>query len=139
MREFEFKGEEQIMEFAEEVAQSLEKGDVLALIGELGVGKTTLTKYIAKYLGVKETVKSPTFNIVSEYLSGALPLYHFDVYRMKNYDDVFESGIEDYFEKDGVCIIEWADMIGDILPDKTKCIFMEYGLREGERIYKCTF
>lgn len=139
MREFTVKCEDEVAKFAEEVAKKLNKGDVLALIGELGAGKTTLTKYIAKYLGVKDTVKSPTFNIVSEYLSGRVALYHFDVYRMKNYDEVFESGIEEYFLKDGVCIIEWADMIADILPDKTKCIFIEYGLKEGERVYKCTF
>ncbi|MFR8519893.1 MAG: tRNA (adenosine(37)-N6)-threonylcarbamoyltransferase complex ATPase subunit type 1 TsaE, partial [Emergencia timonensis] len=108
-------------------------------IGDLGTGKTTLTKYIAEGLGVAETITSPTFTIVCEYHSGRLPLYHFDVYRLENADDLFEIGAEEYFYAGGVSVIEWADQVAEILPDDTKCIFIEYGEREGERIYKCTF
>ena len=122
-----------------EIASQLEPNDVLALIGDLGTGKTTLTKYIAKGLGIKEMITSPTFTIVSEYKTGRLPLYHFDVYRLESTDEIFETGVEEYFDMGGVCIIEWADMIAEILPDRTKCIFMEYGEEEGTRIYKCTF
>ena len=131
--------------FGMELAEDLAPGDVLALMGDLGAGKTTLTKYIAKGLGVTETVTSPTFTIVNEYLSGRIPLYHFDAYRlgsddhMHHSDAIFETGIEEYFYKDGICVVEWAEYIEEILPDNTKCIFMEYGEEEGERIYKCTF
>lgn len=114
-------------------------GDIIAMIGDLGTGKTTLTKYIAKGLGISEVITSPTFTIVNEYRSGRLPLFHFDVYRLEDSAEIFETGIEEYFYMNGVCIVEWADMIAELLPDTTKCIFIEYGDKEGERIYKCTF
>ena len=76
---------------------------------------------------------------MSEYHSGKLDLYHFDVYRLDSSEDLFEIGAEEYFYAGGVCIIEWADRIAEILPDDTKVIFIEYGEEEGERIYKCTF
>lgn len=139
MREIVIGSEKDTEKLGQEIADSLKPGDVLALIGDLGTGKTTLTKYIAKGLGIKEMITSPTFTIVSEYDSGRLPLYHFDVYRLEGAEDMFETGIEEYFDKGGVCIVEWADMIAEILPDDTKCIFMEYGNKEGERIYRCTF
>lgn len=139
MREIVIGSEKDTEKLGQEIADSLKPGDVLALIGDLGTGKTTLTKYIAKGLGIKEMITSPTFTIVSEYDSGRLPLYHFDVYRLEGAEDMFETGIEEYFDKGGVCIVEWADMIAEILPDDTKCIFMEYGDKEGERIYRCTF
>ena len=82
---------------------------------------------------------SPTFTIVSEYRSGRLPVFHFDVYRLESSEELFEIGAEEYFHAGGVCIIEWADRIADILPDETICVFMEYGEQEGERIYQCTF
>ena len=109
------------------------------MVGELGTGKTTLTKSIAKGLGIKQMITSPTFTIVSEYYGGRLPLFHFDVYRLSNEDEAFEVGVEEYFDKGGVCIIEWADIIAGILPDDTKCIFLERGKTDGERIFKCTF
>ena len=84
-------------------------------------------------------ITSPTFTIVCEYHSGRLPLYHFDVYRLSQGEDLFEIGAEEYFYKGGVSIVEWADQAAEILPDDTLCIFMEYGENEGERIYKCTF
>ena len=139
MREVVIRNEKDTERLAAEIAQALQPGDVLALIGDLGTGKTTLTKYIAKGLGIRDMITSPTFTIVSEYKDGRLPLYHFDVYRLEGQDQVFETGVEEYFDMDGVCIIEWADMIAEILPDRTKCIFMEYGEEEGTRIYRCTF
>ena len=84
-------------------------------------------------------ITSPTFTVVCEYRSGRLPLYHMDVYRLENAGDIFESGIEEYMDGEGVCIIEWADMVAEILPDDTICVFMEYGEKEGERIYRCAF
>lgn len=139
MREVLIKNEEDTRVFGHQLAESLKVDSVVALIGDLGTGKTTLTKYIAEGLGVKETITSPTFTIVSEYHSGRLPLYHFDVYRIEDADDLFEIGAEEYFYAGGVSIVEWADQVAEILPDDTLCIFIEYGQREGERIYKCTF
>lgn len=139
MRENIIRNEEETRSFGHELAKALKPNDVVALIGDLGTGKTTLSKYIAEGLGVKEMITSPTFTIVCEYHSGRLPLYHFDVYRVDDPDTLFEIGAEEYFYAGGVSIVEWADMVAEILPDETLCIFIEYGEKEGERIYKCTF
>lgn len=133
------KNEADTAEFGKELADELKAGDVLGLIGDLGTGKTTLTKYIAEGLGITETITSPTFTIVNEYYSGRLPLFHFDAYRLESEGDAFEIGMEEYFDREGVCVIEWADMIAEILPEDAKLIIMEYGKAEGERIYRCTF
>ncbi|MDD6707088.1 MAG: tRNA (adenosine(37)-N6)-threonylcarbamoyltransferase complex ATPase subunit type 1 TsaE [Eubacterium pyruvativorans] len=139
MREISIRNEEDTKAFGRKLAEELEAGDILALIGDLGTGKTTLTKSVAAGLGVTEDITSPTFNIVNEYHSGRLPLYHFDVYRLESGVDLFEIGGEEYFDAGGVCIIEWADLVAEALPDDTKVIFLEYGAQEGERIYRCTF
>ncbi|WP_173327718.1 tRNA (adenosine(37)-N6)-threonylcarbamoyltransferase complex ATPase subunit type 1 TsaE [Eubacterium pyruvativorans] len=139
MREISIRNEEDTKAFGRKLAEELEAGDILALIGDLGTGKTTLTKSVAAGLGVTEDITSPTFNIVNEYHSGRLPLYHFDVYRLESGADLFEIGGEEYFDAGGVCIIEWADLVAEVLPDDTKVIFLEYGAQEGERIYRCTF
>lgn len=139
MREIILPDEKATEDFGLELAQTLVEGDVLALIGDLGTGKTTLTKYIAKGLAVEETITSPTFTIVNEYHSGRLPLFHFDAYRLSGADEAFEAGIEEYFYRNGVCIVEWADIIEEILPENAKKIYMEYGPEDGERIFKCTF
>lgn len=102
------------------IAQNLEsekfENMIICLEGDLGSGKTIFTKGFAQALGIEENITSPTFNIIKEYLDGEMPLYHMDVYRLDgNVDGV---GIEDYFKKGGVVIIEWADMIRDILPDE---------------------
>ncbi|HBM79938.1 MAG TPA: tRNA (adenosine(37)-N6)-threonylcarbamoyltransferase complex ATPase subunit type 1 TsaE [Clostridiaceae bacterium] len=91
------------------------KGYIICLIGDLGVGKTQFTKGIAKGLGVKDYVTSPTFTIINEYI-GRLPIYHFDVYRIKSIEEMYDIGYEEFFYGDGVTIIEWADMIDEILP-----------------------
>lgn len=139
-RELIIKNENETRAFALNLAEELEAGNVLALIGDLGTGKTALTKYIAQGLGIRDSIVSPTFTIVREYTGGRLPLYHFDVYRLADSEEMFNIGAEEYFyEKDGVCVIEWADIVEDILPADTKYIYIEYGASEGERIYKCTF
>ena len=112
---------------------------MLALVGDLGTGKTTLTGYIARGLGITEMITSPTFTVVKEYYSGRLPLYHFDVYRIEDADDAFERGIEEYFYRGGVCVVEWAEKIEELLPGNTKVIFMEHGKAGEERIFRCTF
>ncbi len=139
-RELLIKNENETREFALELAQEFEAGDVLALIGDLGTGKTALTGYIAQGLGIRDSIVSPTFTIVREYTDGRLPLYHFDVYRLADSEEMLYIGAEEYFyDKGGVCVIEWADIVEDILPPDTKYIYIEYGASEGERIYRCTF
>ncbi len=105
---------EDTMELAENIESEKFPGMVICLEGELGSGKTVFVKGFAKSLGISETITSPTFNLIKEYDSGEYPLVHMDVYRLK--DDASTLGLEDYFNKDGVCIIEWADMIIDYLP-----------------------
>ncbi|MEG0292307.1 MAG: tRNA (adenosine(37)-N6)-threonylcarbamoyltransferase complex ATPase subunit type 1 TsaE [Anaerovoracaceae bacterium] len=139
MRELIIRNEEDTKKFGETLAETLVPGDVVALVGNLGTGKTTLTKYIAQGLGIDEMITSPTFTIVQEYKSGRLPMYHFDVYRIMDIEEMYEMGYEEYFFGDGVSIIEWADQIEEIIPEDAKIIFIEYGRNEGERIYKCTF
>ena len=133
------KNEHDTEEFGMKLASSLEPGDIVALIGDLGTGKTTLTKYIAKGLGVTENIDSPTFNIVKEHKSGIIPLFHFDVYRLSSGDELLAIGADEYFYSDGVCIIEWADIVADVVPEKAKVIFIEYGEKQGERVYRCIF
>ncbi len=138
-RTVQIKNEAETKKFGMEIAAGLCEGDVLALIGDLGTGKTALTSYIAAGLGIQRRVNSPTFTIVKEYTEGRLPLYHFDVYRVSDPEELFNIGIEEYFFGEGVCIVEWADLIEEILPENTKYIYLEYGKNEGERVYKCTF
>ena len=139
MRKLILKNEEETRAFGLELGASLRKGDIVALIGDLGTGKTALTKYIAEGLGIRETITSPTFTIVQEYRQGRLPLYHFDVYRIGEPEEMYELGYEEYFYGDGVCVIEWADLIEELLPEYTKVIRIEYGKNQEERIYHCTF
>jgi len=116
------------------IAEALEPGDVVALIGDLGTGKTSLTKYIAEGLGVTEVINSPTFTIVKEYNSGRLPLYHFDVYRLGNGSELLDAGAEDMLYGNGVCVIEWADIAADVLPGDSLVVRLGYGDGEGVRI-----
>ncbi|NSW91224.1 MAG: tRNA (adenosine(37)-N6)-threonylcarbamoyltransferase complex ATPase subunit type 1 TsaE [Firmicutes bacterium] len=95
----------------------LKKGDIVCLEGELGVGKTVFVKGVASALGVEEYVTSPTFIIVNEY-NGRLPVYHFDVYRISDPQDMYEIGFEEYIYGDGIVVVEWADLIKEILPDE---------------------
>lgn len=133
------KNEEETKKFGEKLCEKLTAGSIVALTGDLGTGKTTLTKAIAAGLGVTDVITSPTFNIVKQYDSGRLPLYHFDVYRIGDVDEMYEIGYEEYFFGDGVCLIEWADLIEEIIPDDAVRIEIEYGEKEGERIYRCMF
>ncbi len=111
--------------FANKVANVLEPGDVVALIGELGTGKTTFTKYLAKALGSTERITSPTFTIVQEYKSGSIPIFHFDVYRISNVEEMYDIGYEEYFYGNGISVIEWANIVEEILPERTKTISIE--------------
>lgn len=95
---------------------------IIALDGDLGCGKTHLTKGIALGLNIYDNVKSPTFNLINEYLDGRSPLYHFDVYRLNSVDELFLIGFDEYIKNDGIKIIEWASLIKDILPKDTNYI-----------------
>ncbi len=95
----------------------LKSGDVVALNGDLGAGKTTLTQAIASGLRIKDDVTSPTFTLIQEY-SGKIPMFHIDPYRLTDNSEMYDIGLEDYFERDGIIVIEWADKILDFLPDK---------------------
>ena len=125
--------------FALQLAEKLEPGDVIAMIGDLGTGKTTLTKYIAKGLGIEENINSPTFTIVKEHRSGRLPLFHFDAYRLGSGEELLDIGADEYFYDGGVCVVEWADLVMDVIPEDAILIEIRYGEREGERLCKCTF
>lgn len=125
--------------FGKELAAMAKPGTVIALVGDLGTGKTTLTKAIAQGLGVKEEVTSPTFTIVQEYKSGRLPLYHFDVYRINDTEEMYELGYEEYFYGDGLCVVEWADQIEELLPEDALRVYLEYGASSEEREYTCIF
>ncbi len=112
------------------IGENLVRGDVVALIGELGTGKTTITQGIARGLGVSDKyyITSPTFTLINEY-PGEISLYHLDVYRLTGPDDLSDMGYEEYFFGDGVAVIEWAEKIKDILPDDAVTIVLSY--REG--------
>ncbi|WP_297597001.1 tRNA (adenosine(37)-N6)-threonylcarbamoyltransferase complex ATPase subunit type 1 TsaE [uncultured Cetobacterium sp.] len=122
----------QIDELAKKLSDYVSKNTVLALIGDLGTGKTTFTKNFAKEFGIHENLKSPTFNYVLEYLDGRLPLYHFDVYRLGSAEEIYEIGYEDYINNDGVALIEWANIIESELPKKYIRIEFEYALGESD-------
>ena len=124
--------------FGKKLGEAAEPGTVYTLVGDLGVGKTVLTQGLAEGLGITEAVNSPTFTILQVYEEGRLPLYHFDVYRITDPDEMYELGYEEYFYGDGVCVIEWADLIEELLPEHTIRIEIQYGENEGERIYRCT-
>ncbi len=104
------------------LGQKAQCGEIYCLKGDLGVGKTVFTKGFAEGLGISEHITSPTFTIVNEYESGRIPLYHFDVYRIADPDEMYNIGCDEYFFGDGVCLIEWAELISDILPSNVKWI-----------------
>lgn len=113
------------------LGQNARPGNIYCLSGDLGVGKTVFTQGFAKGLGIAEVVNSPTFTIVQEYGGGRLPFYHFDVYRIVDVSEMDEIGYEDYFYGEGVCLIEWAELIDEILPKKRTDILIEKDLSKG--------
>ena len=129
------KNEDETERFGRALADQLMPGDIVCLVGDLGTGKTARTKAVAAGLGIEEHIVSPTFNIVKEYRSGRLPLYHFDVYRLGSSEELFEIGARDYFYGQGVCVIEWADLIAEEIPPGSRLIRISYGEEDGQRIY----
>lgn len=122
---------EETFRIGEQLAKEARPGDIYTLNGDLGVGKTIFTKGIAKGLGIEEPVTSPTFTIVQEYESGRLPLYHFDVYRIGDPEEMEEIGYEDYFYGQGICLIEWAGLIEELIPPEAVRIYIEKDLEKG--------
>lgn len=106
---------EETEKIGEALAKSLQPGTILAYRGDLGAGKTAFTRGLARGLGCKETVTSPTYTIVNEYLGGRLPLFHFDMYRLASSDDLWDIGWEDYLEREGVCAVEWSENVADAM------------------------
>lgn len=113
------------------LGQEAKAGQVFTLTGDLGVGKTVFTQGLAKGLGIEEAVNSPTFTIVQIYEGGRLPFYHFDVYRIGDIEEMDEVGFEDYVMGEGVSLIEWANLIEEILPEKRTEILIERDLEKG--------
>jgi len=116
MISFESYKEEDTFNIGRDIALKVKQGDIVCLDGDLGVGKTVFTKGFAVGLDIDDCITSPTFTIVQEYHEGRLPLFHFDVYRIADPEEMYEIGFEEYINGDGVCLIEWATMIEDILP-----------------------
>lgn len=125
-----FKAED-TFELGKKFGQSVKLGQVICLFGDLGVGKTVFTQGFAEGLGIKEAISSPTFTILQVYDEGRMPLYHFDVYRIEDVEEMYEVGFEDYFDGEGVCLVEWANLIEEILPSRRTIITIEKDLDKG--------
>ncbi|MEP6668994.1 MAG: tRNA (adenosine(37)-N6)-threonylcarbamoyltransferase complex ATPase subunit type 1 TsaE [Chthoniobacter sp.] len=110
---------EETMAHGRALGATLQRGDVVALCGDLGAGKTHFVKGVAAALGADAAVTSPTFTLIHEYLGGRLPLYHFDFYRLEDEDEALKIGLDEYLDGDGVCVIEWADKFPTLLPAHT--------------------
>ena len=118
-------------EYGRKMGAEAQPGDVYCLTGDLGVGKTVFTQGFAAGLGVREPVSSPTFTIVQEYEGEKMPFYHFDVYRIGDVEEMEEIGFEDYIYGQGVCLIEWANLIREILPEDFMGILIEKDMEKG--------
>ena len=122
---------EETFAFGQALGKQAQPGEVYTLVGDLGVGKTVLTQGIAKGLCIEEPVNSPTFTIVQVYEEGRMPFYHFDVYRIGDIAEMDEIGYEDYFYGQGLTMIEWANLIAEILPEHYQQILIEKDIEKG--------
>ena len=122
---------EETFEFGKRLGEAAKPGNVYALAGDLGVGKTVLAKGIAEGLGITDPIVSPTFTIVQIYESGRMPFYHFDVYRICDPEEMEEIGYEDYFYGNGLCIVEWAERIRELIPAQARHITIAKNLEKG--------
>ena len=127
----ETKNPEETLALGQEIGRNAKPGQVYTLTGDLGVGKTVFTQGVAAGLGITEPVNSPTFTIVQVYEEGRLPFYHFDVYRIGDIEEMEEIGYDDYFFGGGICLIEWAELIEEILPEDRISITIEKDLSKG--------
>jgi len=129
---------EETRELGRKIGAEAVPGSIYTLVGDLGVGKTVFTQGIAEGLEIEEPICSPTFTIVQVYEEGRMPFYHFDVYRIGDIEEMDEIGYEDYFYGDGVCMIEWANLIEEILPERRWDIAIEKDLEKGFDYRKIT-
>ena len=134
----ETRSAEETYQLGIKIGQKATKGQVYTLVGDLGVGKTVFTQGLAKGLAIEETISSPTFTIVQVYDEGRLPFYHFDVYRIGDISEMDEIGFEDYVYGEGVSLIEWANLIEEILPEERIAITIEKDLEKGFDYRKIT-
>ncbi len=129
---------EETFALGEKIGKASKKGQVYTLVGDLGVGKTVFTQGLARGLGIEEPISSPTFTIVQEYDGRGLPFYHFDVYRIGDIEEMDEIGFDDYIYGEGVCLIEWANLIEEILPEKRTEIVIEKDMNHGYEYRRIT-
>ena len=133
MQKFITNNADETTELGRKLGQSLKGGTVVAFFGGLGMGKTAFTRGLAKALCVKEEVSSPTFAIVNDY-GGNPPLYHFDMYRVETWDDLYSSGFFDFYEAGGILAVEWSENIENALPENTIRVEIERGEHDNQRI-----
>ena len=134
----ETRNEKETFKLGYSIGKKAQAGQIYTLTGDLGVGKTIFTQGLAAGLGIEEPVNSPTFKIVQIYEEGRLPFYHFDVYRIGDVEEMEEIGYEDYFYGEGVCLIEWANLVEEILPRPVIAVLIEKNLEKGFDYRKIT-
>ena len=134
MQEFTTHSREETVAAGRDFAKTLPSGALIAFTGGLGAGKTAFTRGLAQGLGITDPVTSPTYTIVNEYLSGRIPLFHFDMYRLSSSDELFDIGWEDYLERGGVCVVEWSENVADALPSDAIIVSIARGEKDNERI-----
>ncbi len=133
---YETHNEDETKKIGYELGARAKAGDVYCLKGDLGTGKTVFTKGFALGLGIESHITSPTFTIVNEYKEGRYPLYHFDVYRIGDCDEMYDIGFDEYIDSDGVCLIEWAELIKDIIPKNAIWISIEKDIMNRDINYR---
>ena len=131
MERIETFSEEETFALGEKIGREAHPGQIYTLLGDLGVGKTVFTQGVARGLGISECVCSPTFTIVQVYEEGRIPFYHFDVYRIGDIEEMDEIGYEDYFYGEGICLIEWANLIDELIPKERIQITIQKNMEKG--------
>lgn len=135
---YETNSEKETFELGKNLGEQAKAGQIFCLNGDLGVGKTVFTQGFAKGLGIEENVNSPTFTIIQVYVEGRIPLYHFDVYRIGDPEEMYEIGYEEYFFGEGVCLIEWSKLIEELIPEEAINIEIDKNLEKGLDYRKIT-
>ena len=135
---YETNSEKETFELGKNLGEQAKAGQIFCLNGDLGVGKTVFTQGFAKGLGIEENVNSPTFTIIQVYEEGRIPLYHFDVYRIGDPEEMYEIGYEEYFFGEGVCLIEWSKLIDELIPEEAINIEIDKNLEKGLDYRKIT-
>ena len=135
---YETNSEKETFELGKNLGEQAKAGQIFCLNGDLGVGKTVFTQGFAKGLGIEENVNSPTFTIIQVYEEGRIPLYHFDVYRIGDPEEMYEIGYEEYFFGEGVCLIEWSKLLEELIPEEAINIEIDKNLEKGLDYRKIT-